>query len=88
MDDDQPPRMPDGVDRYASGSNQAWTSLGYLIGGMVVWGLIGWLVDVWLGLGGIATGIGILLGAAGGIVLIVRTVTVQEGREEDNGRHR
>ncbi|NNJ60807.1 MAG: hypothetical protein HKP61_07635 [Dactylosporangium sp.] len=88
MDDEQPPKAPSGVDRYASGSNEAWTSLGYLIGGMTVWGLIGGLIDLWLHLGGIATGIGIVLGASGGIVLIVRRVTVQEGREEDGGRRR
>lgn len=88
MDDDQPPKGSGGVDRYASGSNQAWTALGYLIGGITVWGVVGWLVDVWLHLDGIATGIGIVLGAAGGIVLIVRTLTVPEEREEDGGHRR
>lgn len=83
MADDIPPPDSGGVERYASGSNQAWTALGYLIGGMLVWGLIGWLVDRWLHLRGIATGIGIILGAAGGIVLIVRTLAVPDRREDD-----
>ena len=38
----------------------------YLIGGMAVWGFVGWLVDRWLDTGGIATAIGVVLGAAGG----------------------
>lgn len=86
MDDDQLPKVPDGADRYASGTNQAWIVLGYLIGGMAVWGVVGWIVDIWLHTGGVATGVGIVLGTAGGIVLIVRTLPAQEGREEDGGR--
>ncbi|GAB3174333.1 hypothetical protein GCM10027259_13870 [Micromonospora palomenae] len=39
---------------------------------MVFWGFIGWLVDQWLDTGGIATGIGVVLGMAGGIILVVR----------------
>ena len=34
-------------------------AVSYLIGGMLVWGGIGWLVDHWLGTKGIAMGIGI-----------------------------
>ena len=34
-----------------------------------MWGFIGWLVDRWLETGGIATGIGVVLGVAGGIYL-------------------
>jgi hypothetical protein len=39
---------------------------------MVVWGFVGWLVDRWLGTNGIATGVGVVVGAAGGIFLVVR----------------
>ncbi|MFC7545859.1 hypothetical protein [Plantactinospora sp. GCM10030261] len=49
-----------------------WTALAYLIGGLAVWGFIGWLVDQWLDTGGIATGVGIVLGAAGGVYLVIR----------------
>ena len=52
--------------------NTGWVALSYLIGGMVVWGGIGWLVDHWLGTKGIALGIGTILGGAAGIYLIVR----------------
>jgi F0F1-type ATP synthase assembly protein I len=46
--------------------------VGYLISGILVWGFIGWLVDQWLGTGGVATGIGAVVGAAGGVYLIAR----------------
>ena len=39
---------------------------------MLVWGFIGWLVDQWLDTDGIATGIGVVLGVAGGVYLVVR----------------
>ncbi len=48
------------------------TALSYLIAGMLVWGLIGLLVDRWLDTGGIATGVGVVLGAAGAVYLIAR----------------
>jgi F0F1-type ATP synthase assembly protein I len=48
-------------------------AISYLIGGMVVWGGIGWLVDhYWTGTTGIATGIGAIVGGAAGVYLIVR----------------
>jgi ATP synthase protein I len=60
-DDPQPPDIGQGM-----------VAISYLIGGMVVWGGIGWLVDhYWIGTTGIATGIGVVLGAAG-VYLIVR----------------
>lgn len=65
----EPPR--DENDRVPS-TYQGMTALSYLIAGILVWGLIGWLVDLWLGTRGIAAGIGAVLGAAGGIYLIVR----------------
>ncbi len=49
-----------------------WTALGYLISGMAFWGFVGWLIDHWLNTRGIAIGVGIILGAAGGIYLAMR----------------
>lgn len=83
MDDDQPPKAPTGASRYASGSNQAFTALGYLVSGMVVWGLIGWLIDRWQHLHGMATMAGILVGAAGGGVLMVRRFAVPPDEREE-----
>jgi ATP synthase protein I len=72
MAGDQPPRSTGSSDEQPSGAGEGWTALAYLIGGMAVWGFIGWLVDQWLDTGGIATGIGAVLGMAGGVYLVVR----------------
>jgi F0F1-type ATP synthase assembly protein I len=68
--DPSPQRPPD--DDQARGSDQGWVAVSYLIGGILVWGFLGWLVDRWLHTGGIATAVGAVLGAAGGVYLIVR----------------
>ncbi|HEX6498234.1 MAG TPA: hypothetical protein VF054_04290 [Micromonosporaceae bacterium] len=67
MAGERPPK-----DSWSSGINTGWAVVGYLIAGMAVWGFLGWLVDRWLHLGGIGMGIGVVLGAAGAIYLIVR----------------
>jgi F0F1-type ATP synthase assembly protein I len=72
MAGDQSPQQSGGSDAPSSGSGQGWTALAYLISGMAVWGFVGWLVDRWLGTDGIAAGIGAVVGAAGGIYLVVR----------------
>jgi ATP synthase protein I len=72
MAGDQPPKRSDDPFREPSGPGQGWTALSYLIGGMAVWGFAGWLVDRWLDTGGIAIGVGVLVGAAGGIYLVVQ----------------
>jgi len=71
MAGDQPPKRSDDPFREPSGPGQGWTVLSYLIGGMAVWGFAGWLVDRWLDTGGVAIGVGVLIGAAGGIYLVV-----------------
>lgn len=88
MANDKPSNTPNGANHDVSGASQGWTALGYLIGGMTVWGVIGWLVDRWLHLRGIATAIGIVLGVAGGVVLVVRKLAVPSGREDNGERHR
>ena len=62
--EDDPPPPPD--------SGSGYRAISYLIGGMVVWGGIGWLVDNWLGTNGIAMGIGAVVGGAAGVYLIAR----------------
>lgn len=71
MVEDQPPQGPAGTPPGA-GAHQGWSVLSYLISGVVVWGLIGALVDRWLELDGVATAVGVLAGAAGGIYLTIR----------------
>jgi ATP synthase protein I len=72
MTDGQPPKRPDD----AAGANMGWTAVGYLLAGMAVWGFVGWLVDQWLKWEGIATAIGIIVGMALAIYLIVRKLGV------------
>ncbi len=73
MTGQEPPGRPHADDGSPPpDSGLGMTALSYLIAGILVWGLIGWLVDRWLDTGGIATGIGVVLGAAGGVYLIVR----------------
>ncbi len=43
--------------------------LSYLLSGVILYGGIGWLLDWWLGTRGLV-GVGIVLGAAGGIWLV------------------
>jgi F0F1-type ATP synthase assembly protein I len=56
------------------GAGAGWTFLSYLISGMLVWGLIGWAVDAWLDLDGIGIAVGVVIGMALGIYLILRKV--------------
>jgi len=70
----QPPSEPRKDDDATPPPNSGggYVAISYLIGGMVVWGGIGWLVDQWLGTKGIAMGIGAVLGGAAGVYLIAR----------------
>jgi ATP synthase protein I len=65
--DQQPPGRRGGI----SGADLGWTALGYLISGMAFWGFIGWLIDHWIGTHGIAIGVGVIVGAALGIYLVM-----------------
>jgi F0F1-type ATP synthase assembly protein I len=58
-------RQPSG----ASGAAQGWAVVGTLITGIVVWGGIGWLIDLWLGTSFVRA-IGVIVGAAAAIYLI------------------
>ena len=72
MTGQEPPGKPHDDGPAPPNSGLGMTALSYLVAGILVWGLIGWLVDRWLDTGGIATGVGVVLGAAGGVYLIVR----------------
>lgn len=72
MDDDQPPSPPDDSDKPPASADQGWSAIAYLITGIVVWGGIGWFIDSWLDLNGLAIGIGSIVGAACGVYLIAR----------------
>ncbi|HEY2950702.1 MAG TPA: hypothetical protein VGJ53_20275 [Micromonosporaceae bacterium] len=72
MAGDQTPQRPGRPDDTPTGAGQGWAAIAYLLGGMAVWGFIGWLIDRWLDTGGIATGIGVVVGATGGVYLVAR----------------
>jgi F0F1-type ATP synthase assembly protein I len=69
-DDETPARVDPG--EGAGGAGQGWTAVSYLLTGMLVWGVIGWLVDQRFETGGIAIAVGTVVGAAGGVYLIAR----------------
>jgi len=72
MTGDLSPQRRRDEDEAKAKAGYGWTAVSYLISGMLVWGGAGWLLDRWLHTGGIATAIGAVVGAAGGVYLIVR----------------
>lgn len=48
----------------------AWTVFGYLVSGMAVYGVIGWLVDRWVGHTTLFLLIGVILGLIAGIAMV------------------
>ena len=61
------------------GANQAWSVIGTLLAGIVVWGGVGWLLDRWLGFDGLFLPIGMLLGV--GVAIYV--IYLRYGRDPD-----
>ena len=53
-----------------SGMGLGWTIVATLIGGILVWGGIGFLVDRFVGTENVFTALGFVLGAAGGIYVV------------------
>jgi ATP synthase protein I len=50
----------------------AWSIIGTLLAGVLVWGGIGYLLDRWAGTNGVFTAIGAMIGAAAAFYLIYR----------------
>ena len=67
----------------SGGAGVAWSVLGTLIAGLVAWGGIGYLLDRLLGFRALFLPIGLLVGAAGALWLIV----IKYGRTRDEGDH-
>jgi F0F1-type ATP synthase assembly protein I len=63
-----------------TGSNQGWAVISTLLGGFVVWGGIGWLLDRWWETR-LMTPIGLIVGMALGIYAVVaRAIAEEPGR--------
>ncbi|MFB9547429.1 AtpZ/AtpI family protein [Micromonospora sagamiensis] len=54
------------------GVDAGWAAVGYLLGGMAVWGGAGWLVDRWLDLPDVGLLIGLIGGTAAGVYLTMK----------------
>ncbi|MEU4568168.1 hypothetical protein [Micromonospora sp. NPDC023956] len=54
------------------GVDAGWAAVGYLLGGMAVWGGAGWLVDRWLDLPNVGLLIGLIGGTAAGVYLTMK----------------
>ena len=57
-------------DSTSNGANEGWAVFSTLLGGLLVWGAIGWLLDHWWHTH-VATPIGFLLGMVLGIYAVV-----------------
>jgi ATP synthase protein I len=55
-------------------AGEGWTILSYLIGGMILYGFLGWLIGHWTGLP-VLFPIGMLFGLASAIALVIFRVT-------------
>jgi F0F1-type ATP synthase assembly protein I len=71
MADKQPPDHKPQSD----GSEMGWRALGYLLSGIIVWGGLGYLVDLWLGLPKVGLLVGMLVGAAAGMYLLIKQMS-------------
>ncbi|WP_194919104.1 AtpZ/AtpI family protein [Catenulispora rubra] len=56
---------------------------GYLLGGMVLYGGLGWLIDKWAGTSNVFAPIGVIFGLAAGLYLTFRQVAVLERQERE-----
>ncbi|WP_205325212.1 AtpZ/AtpI family protein [Glycomyces sp. YM15] len=71
MADMEPPdRKP-----QPDGSDMGWRALGYLLSGIIFWGGLGYLVDLWLELPKVGLLVGMLVGAAAGIYLLIKQMS-------------
>ena len=55
-------------------ASEGWAILSYMIGGMALYGLVGWLIGRWTGLPWLFP-VGMLLGLASSIALVIFRVT-------------
>ena len=64
------PRRPESGDESGD-SGIAWSIIGTLVAGVLVWGGVGYLVDRWLGTDSVFLAIGLVVGAAASMYLVI-----------------
>lgn len=52
-------------------NNPGWTIFGYLLGGMAVYGGLGWLIGRWVGNQPVCLAVGMIIGLALAITLVI-----------------
>jgi ATP synthase protein I len=53
-----------------TGEHVAHSAIGSLLGGVIVWGGVGLLLDHWLGTGRVLTAVGVVVGSLTGFVIV------------------
>jgi F0F1-type ATP synthase assembly protein I len=61
-----------------TGEHVAHSAIGSLLGGVIVWGGVGLLVDRWLGTGRLWTAVGVVVGSLTGFLIVY----LRFGRDE------
>ena len=59
----------------SDGSEMGYRALGYLLSGIIFWGGLGYLIDLWLGLPKVGLLVGMLVGAAAGMYLLIKQMS-------------
>lgn len=68
MSQQKPPSAPDGETPPETTQGDPWHAFGYLVSGVLMYGLLGWLLDRWWGTSFMVV-LGILAGAGLGIYM-------------------
>lgn len=68
-------KSPDDHKPESNGSEAGYRALGYLLSGIIFWGGAGYLVDLWLGLPKVGLLVGMLVGAAAGMYLLIKQMS-------------
>jgi F0F1-type ATP synthase assembly protein I len=61
-----------------TGEHVAHSAIGSLVGGVLVWGGVGFLLDHWLGTGRVLTAVGVVVGSLTGFAIVY----LRFGRDE------
>ncbi len=69
-DPSAPERRPMHPSVEPTGEHVAHSAIGSLLGGVIVWGGVGLLLDHWLGTGRVLTAVGVVVGSLTGFAIV------------------